>query len=67
MRSGRSIAVHRAAKDAAQVPMLLYGSGETYWSLLLFSQPEESEEGEFPLIRFIPYFIGTEISGTVIR
>ena len=24
-RSGRSIAVHRAAKDAAQVPMLLYG------------------------------------------
>ena len=24
-RSGRSIAVHRVAKDAAQVPMLLYG------------------------------------------
>ena len=36
MRSGRSIAVHRAAKDAAQVPMLLYGPEGIYRSRLLF-------------------------------
>ena len=43
MRSGRSIAVHRAAKDAAQVPMLLYGPEGIYRSRLFLSQTEESE------------------------
>jgi len=48
LRSGRSVAVHRAAKDAAQVPMLLYGSGETHWSLLLFLRRKKvRRRGEF--------------------
>lgn len=43
MRPGRSIAVHRAAKDAALVPMLLYGPEGIYRSRLFLSQMEESE------------------------
>ena len=46
-RSGRSIAVHRAAKDAAQVPMLLYGlSGIPIPRLVSSHDPSTAVEGD---------------------
>ena len=46
-RSGRSIAVHRAARDAAQVPMLLYGlSGIPIPRLVSSHDPSTAGEGD---------------------
>ena len=40
-RSGRNAAVHRSAKDALQVPALLYGAYTIPVSRLLYSHPEK--------------------------
>ena len=69
LRSGRSIAVHRAAKDAAQVPMLLYGPEGIYRSRLFLSQTEGQKRGRMDggWIFLDVYSIMSSIEGGFLR